>query len=84
MRASVGRRLLIVCTILTILAMPVVGYAQEATLAGAVTDSTGGVLPGVAVKAENEASGNTFDTVTDTNPTQAHALELLERIPKLA
>src|SRR5439155_9791309 len=65
MRASVVRLLLIVCTILTILAMPVVGHAQEATLAGAVTDSTGGVLPGVAVKAENEASGNTFEAVTD-------------------
>ena len=26
----------------------------------------------------------TFDTVTETNPTQARALELLERIPKLA
>jgi hypothetical protein len=42
-----------------------VGYAQEAIVSGAITDSTGGVLPGVAVKAENEASGNTFETVTD-------------------
>src|SRR5207247_8128848 len=58
-------RLISVSTILTILAMPVVGYAQEASVAGAVTDSTGGVLPGVAVKAENEASGNTFEAVTD-------------------
>src|SRR5207244_10547028 len=50
---------------MTILTMPVGGYAQEAIVAGAVTDSTGGVLPGVAVKAENEASGNTFQAVTD-------------------
>src|SRR3989442_1051578 len=64
-RSNVAWRLIIVSTILTILAMPVVGYAQEAIVAGAVTDSTGGVLPGVAVKAENEASGNTFQAVTD-------------------
>src|SRR5256885_12412152 len=65
MRASVVRPLLIVCTIMTILAMPLIGYAQEAIVSGAITDSTGGVLPGVAVKAENEASGNTFEAVTD-------------------
>jgi len=44
---------------------PVAGYAQEAVVAGTVTDSTGGVLPGVAVTALNEASGNTFESVTD-------------------
>ena len=65
MRSSGVRRLIVVCASLTILAIPVVGYAQEATLAGAVTDSTGGVLPGVAVRALHEASGNTFETVTD-------------------
>ena len=65
MRSSAARRVLIVCTSLMILAMPIVGSAQEAVLAGAVTDSTGGVLPGVAVKAQHEASGNTFETVTD-------------------
>jgi hypothetical protein len=48
-----------------LLALPVSGYAQEATFAGTVTDSTGGVLPGVTVTAVHEASGNTFTTVTD-------------------
>ena len=47
------------------LALPVIGYAQEATLSGTVTDSTGGVLPGVTVTALHEATGNTFLAVTD-------------------
>jgi hypothetical protein len=47
------------------LAMPAAGYAQEAVLSGTITDSTGAVLPGVALKAVHEASGNSFETVTD-------------------
>jgi hypothetical protein len=39
--------------------------AQEATLLGTVTDTTGGALPGVTVTAVHEASGNTFTAVTD-------------------
>ncbi len=39
--------------------------AQEAALSGTVVDSTGGVLPGVTVQAVHEASGNTFEVVTD-------------------
>ena len=46
-------------------ALPAVGYAQDAILTGTVTDSTGGVLPGVTVTAVNEASGNTVTAVTD-------------------
>jgi len=46
-------------------ALPMTGFAQEATLSGAVADSTGAVLPGVAVTAVHEASGNISDTVTD-------------------
>ena len=48
-----------------ILALPIAVYAQEATVSGTVTDSTGGVLPGVVVRALHEASGNTFEAVTD-------------------
>lgn len=48
-----------------ILAAPAVGYAQEAVLTGAVTDATGGVLPGVTVTALLEATGNTFVAITD-------------------
>src|ERR1051325_8673609 len=40
-------------------------FAQEATLTGTITDSTGGVLPGVTVTALHEATGNTFVAVTD-------------------
>ena len=49
----------------TFLSLPLVAHAQEATITGTVTDSTGGVLPGVTIKAVNEASGNNFEAVTD-------------------
>ncbi len=47
------------------LALPVLAHAQEATLTGTVTDSTGAVLPGVTVVATNQATGNRFEGVTD-------------------
>jgi hypothetical protein len=47
------------------LALPVVAQAQEATLSGTVSDTTGGALPGVTVRAVHEASGNSFEAVTD-------------------
>ena len=48
-----------------ILALPAIGYAQDVTLSGTVTDSTGGVVPGATVTAVHEASGNVFEAVTD-------------------
>jgi hypothetical protein len=51
--------------IVAIVALPVAGYAQDATLTWTVTDSTGGVMPGVTVTAVHEASGNTVVSVTD-------------------
>src|SRR6266550_342417 len=53
------------CALLSLLAMPASGRAQEATLTGMITDTTGGVLPGVTIKAVNEDSGNSFEAVTD-------------------
>jgi len=50
-----------------ILALPALGYAQEVTLSGTVTDSTGGVVPGTTVTAVHEASGNVFEAVTDAS-----------------
>jgi hypothetical protein len=50
---------------LAIVALPAAALAQEAVLSGTVTDSSGAVLPGVVVHALNDASGNTFETVTD-------------------
>ena len=48
------------------LAVPFTASAQgEATVIGTVTDTTGGVLPGVTVQAVHEASGNSFEAVTD-------------------
>ena len=52
-------------TVAAILALPVVAQAQEATLSGTVSDTTGGALPGVTVRAVHEASGNSFEAVTD-------------------
>ena len=57
-------RILMICALI---AVPASGYAQEAVLTGTVTDSTGGVLPGVTVVAVNEATGNRFEAVTDEN-----------------
>ena len=48
-----------------LLAWPAVSHAQDATVSGTVTDTTGGVLPGVTVTAVHEATGNTFLGVTD-------------------
>ena len=48
-----------------VLLLPLRASAQEAVLTGTVTDSTGGVLPGVTVTAVHEATGNTFVAVTD-------------------
>ena len=48
-----------------ILAVPAAGYGQEAVLSGTVRDTTGGVLPGVVVRAVHETTGNTFEAVTD-------------------
>ena len=51
--------------VFAMLALPVMAGAQEATLIGTVTDTTGGALPGVTVQAVHEASGNSFEAVTD-------------------
>jgi len=48
-----------------IVALPVTGYAQEASISGTVTDQTGGVLPGVTITATHVDTGNTFVGVTD-------------------
>jgi len=48
-----------------VLAFPLNVYAQEAFIAGTISDATGAVLPGVTVTAVHEATGNTFLAVTD-------------------
>jgi hypothetical protein len=53
------------CLVGVLVLKPGVADAQEAIVSGTVTDATGGVLPGVSVRAQNEATGNTFETVTD-------------------
>jgi hypothetical protein len=66
MTSSIVWRLLVISAMVT---LPATAYAQEATLSGTVADSTGGVLPGVTVTAVHEASGNTFEAVTDDRGT---------------
>jgi carboxypeptidase family protein/TonB-dependent receptor-like protein len=58
----IGRRFLAVAALLL---LPALASAQDATLGGTVVDSTGGVLPGATLTAIHEASGNTFEGVTD-------------------
>src|SRR5687768_16650170 len=52
-------------TSLAMMLTPIWSHAQDTVLSGSVTDSSGGVLPGVTVTATHAASGNTFLTVTD-------------------
>jgi hypothetical protein len=60
------KRLLIAASVAALfLALPVAGHAQEATVTGTITDTTGGVLPGVIVTAVHEATGFTLEAVTD-------------------
>jgi hypothetical protein len=40
-------------------------FAQQATITGTVTDTSGGVLPGVTITIIHEETGNTFEAVTD-------------------
>ena len=49
-----------------LLILPMPAAAQEAAISGTVSDQTGGVLPGVVVRAVNEANGNSFEAVTDS------------------
>jgi hypothetical protein len=62
MTAQFVKRFLVACALI---ALPAMGYAQEAVLTGTVTDTSGAVLPGVTVTAIHEATGNTFVGVTD-------------------
>ena len=60
------RRLLAVCVVVCgAMALPQMASAQEAVLSGTVTDSSGGVLPGVTVTAVHTATGNSFLAMTD-------------------
>jgi hypothetical protein len=54
-----------VVALATILLVPVVAHAQEAAVSGTIRDTTNAVLPGVVVRAVHEATGNSFETVTD-------------------
>jgi hypothetical protein len=63
---TVRRISLLAMALATLLVLPMTAHAQtEAVITGVVTDSSGGVLPGVTVTAVHVASGNTFNSVTD-------------------
>jgi hypothetical protein len=59
------RRVALCSAALICLLFPRAALSQEATLTGTVSDSTGGVLPGVTITATHTATGNTFVAVTD-------------------
>src|SRR5439155_11092614 len=61
-----NRQILWIFVTAIFLVLPGVAHAQEATVTGTITDSTGGVLPGATVTATNTDSGNTFVAVTDS------------------
>jgi carboxypeptidase family protein len=63
---SFRRLLAAVLLTLPLFLLPASAFAQEAAISGTVTDQTGGVLPGVVVRAVNEANGNSFEAVTDS------------------
>src|SRR3954466_16080167 len=63
MQLSTLRRAVLVLALLALL--PLTAFAQEAVLTGTITDSTGGVLPGVTITATHTETGNTFVGVTD-------------------
>ena len=52
-----------------LLVLPITAFAQEAVISGTIADATGGVLPGVVVRAVHQASGNSFEAVTDSTGT---------------
>ena len=66
MYVSFRRVIVAAFLVLPLFLLPVSVFAQEAAIGGTVTDATGGVLPGVVVRAVNEANGNSFEAVTDS------------------
>src|SRR4030095_2131920 len=68
LRHDFAFRRLVAAVLLTLplFLLPASAFAQEAAISGTVTDQTGGVLPGVVVRAVNEANGNSFEAVTDS------------------
>lgn len=61
-----SKLLSVLVVVATTLAAPTIAHAQEATVIGTITDSTGAVLPGVTLTAVHEASGNTFVGISDS------------------
>src|SRR5262245_33133857 len=59
------RASLLVIALYLFVLLPAAAFAQEAVFSGAVTDSTGGALPGVVVRAVHEESGYSVEAVTD-------------------
>jgi hypothetical protein len=58
------KRVLLLC-LCTLVLLPAAASAQESTITGTITDATGAVLPGVAILAVHEATGNQFEAVSD-------------------
>jgi carboxypeptidase family protein len=75
--------------VISVLALPGVGLAQEATISGTVADSTGAVVPGATIIAVHEVTGNTFEAVTDERggyriPVRVGAYRMTAQLPGFA
>ena len=57
--------MLIRAIVLCVCALSLFGQSEVATIGGTISDSTGGVLAGVAVTAKNEATNVSVTTVSN-------------------
>ncbi|RPJ81012.1 MAG: carboxypeptidase regulatory-like domain-containing protein, partial [Acidobacteria bacterium] len=65
MTGAAQRRILFILFVVSLLALPVLGQVDRATVNGRVTDATGGVVPGVEVIATNQNTGVQTTSVTN-------------------
>ena len=72
-----------------LVAFPVMGHAQQATISGTVSDATGKAVAGVKIVATHVESGEKVDTVSDNNggyriPVRVGPYEILYSAPGFA
>lgn len=73
-QCSAARKRLILA--MALLALPVIGLAQTATVQGRITDQSGAVIPGARVTAKNVSSG--VEVSTSTNDQGAYNIPFLQ------
>ncbi len=66
------RKMLLILTLAALLAAPLLGQSQLASITGIVTDTSGAVIPGVTVKVDNADTGESW--TSETNPTGLYTI----------